>query len=600
MSGVGRERACVALALGLALGLGAYRACRWPWSGYDEAGHLEHVLFLAEHHRSPALAEMDLALRQRVSDVFLGLDCRSDRPEKIRGCLGYHQLGEQPAYYVFQAAMLMVARPPTVIGQLHRARLANLLLFAATVAAAYTATRRAYPRWPPLALGVAGFIALLPSFARMAITVNNDVMAALAGTVLIWSVLEVVGQGVTPRRLAAVVFAMLLAASSKTTAMVLLPAAVVGIWLSLPVSRAWRIASLLLVGAAATFALVDTRGSAAWTKPAYRHLDRQRAPAPIGKHVFALQPGQSVEQRLSPAMRHRLERRVVTVGAWIRAPQGPAVVSPPLVAVGDWSPSPLPVRAGPEWRFTAWSTRLPAGGRYLRVALPAPMTPLQYDGVLLAAGDFSGGGTPSWTGPDAAEGWWNGRPVHNLLRNGSAERGWLLLRDAVDRRLPVPGGMNRRIASWYGWRVDPDYYRGALLWVLTTFWRTGDVARPLRAPEIMAYATVTGVALIGLLAAGIAWARSPGLATPEVRLVGMHGLFAVSAVVATVLRLDPPTLSGFGLRADARYVFPALLSLGTLLFLGIGRGLPSRVRSPALGAFLIGLVAVDLWLGGRG
>lgn len=70
---------------------------------------------------------------------------------------------------------------------MHLARLLSAVLSTATVAATYALGRLAFPRAPLLALAAAGVLAFLPEFLFIGAAVNNDIAAALFGTLALVS-----------------------------------------------------------------------------------------------------------------------------------------------------------------------------------------------------------------------------------------------------------------------------------------------------------------------------------------------------------------------------------------------------------------------------
>ena len=77
----------------------------------------------------------------------------------------------------------------------HMARLWSVLLSTLTVLATYCLVRTGFPDWPGLALVAAGVLALLPEFAFIGGSVNNDNGAALMGAVTLWGALALYQSG---------------------------------------------------------------------------------------------------------------------------------------------------------------------------------------------------------------------------------------------------------------------------------------------------------------------------------------------------------------------------------------------------------------------
>ena len=585
------------LVIALALGKGMLDVWSRPWSVCDEPGHLEHVLYVVEHRRLPDSADLDIALRQRVSDAYRGADCSQDLPGSIAGCLGYHQLEERHAYYAMQALVQLLVGPDTVLGQLRLARCVSLLLLLLTLVVAHAATTKAFPGRPLLAAAVTAVMATLPSYSGLMTTVNNDALACLAGGLLVLSAIALLRSGPTARGLLVLVLAAALCAASKTTSMLLLPAAAAALWLALPLRPAAHALAAVAVGLV-LLSLVDLRGSAHWLKPRYDHVDRTSTDARLGSHALLLRPGYVLAQRLPPAETAALRGAPVTLGAWMRAPGGDVAADPPRLDLGGPAADPGAVVLGREWRFVAWSTRVPAEAATLGVRLTGPASGIvEVDGVALVRGDLADAGPPAWLDDDAANGSWGGGDVRNLLRNASAERGWPLLRDVVDARVPLVGGLNWRVQSLYAWRLKPGYYRKAIDRFLVTFWesfawRTPTVRRFAVGGSAALFALAVGGLLLGL-ADALRGRRVP--TSVEIRILAFLSLTVLIALAGTLARTDPPKPGDQGYLPGARYFFVALVPAAILLVLGLGRWLPPRVRPWGLAALAASLYLGDLF-----
>jgi hypothetical protein len=588
------------LLLGLALAKGVLNAWSRPWSICDEAGHLEHVLYVASHRRLPGSADLDVALRQRVSDAFHGADCGRDRPGAIVGCLGSQQLEERHAYYAMQALAQALVGPETVLGQLRLARCVSLALLLLSLVVAHATTARAFPDRPLLAVSVTALMATLPSYTGLMTTVNNDSLACLAGALLVLSAVALVRDGPTPRSLVAASLAAGLCFAAKTTSMLLLPAAAAALWLALPLRRRAAHALMAVAVALALLSPIDLRGSAHWLKPRHDHVDRVSNGARLGSHAFRLRPGYALAQRLPPGEVAALRGAQVTLGAWMRAADQDVLAHPPLLDAKTPLAEPEVVRPGREWRFVAWSARVPEEASVLGVRLVGPQSGVvEVDGVALVRGNLAAAAPPQWRDDDARQGSWGGGPARNLLRNGSAERGWPLLREGVDARLPLPFGLNWRLQSLYAWRTTPAYYKKAVDRFLVTFWRSFAWGTPsLRRSTVAGATALATLAVCGLLLRlADAMRRRLTLTSAEIRVLCLLVVTVLIALAGTLARTDPPKPQGHGFVPGARYFFVALLPAAILIVLGLGRWLPRRLRPWGLAALAAWLYLSDLWVG---
>jgi Dolichyl-phosphate-mannose-protein mannosyltransferase len=82
-------------------------------------------------------------------------------------------------------------------GNLLVVRLANLPILLATIWAAFRAGRDMWPERREVALGLAGFVAFLPTQLQLSGAVNNDPLATFFGVMLFWKLLRVLRDGPT-------------------------------------------------------------------------------------------------------------------------------------------------------------------------------------------------------------------------------------------------------------------------------------------------------------------------------------------------------------------------------------------------------------------
>ncbi len=579
-------RIALALIVAAALAQGIFRAVTIPlWKNYDEPGHMEYVLYVAKHHALPGKYGLDLALRQQISDTYAHRDCQHDQPGQIIGCLAFHQFDEQPAYYVLQAAFQIALRPPTIPAQVHVARVVSVLLMAAMLWVSYQAMRLIFPANPLPAVAVPALMSVLPGFLNSMTSVNNDVMAAFSSTVLIASTTLLIKRGITWQRMLLIFLpSVALCALSKTTAVLLIPAALVGLWLGVDLPKPVLYAAPLLpILLAIPFALT-AQGSADWLKPASNIADRVQTDAPLGRYAFELMPQIQIIQQLTPADAARLRGQTVTLGAWLRAPRGAGVAYPLMLVDGPAAPGPAAQPVGPEWTFVAQTVHVDAQAPYILVGmqgLPERSGPLQIDGVVLAAGDFASDGPPEWDGPDGATGRWGGQPYANLLLNGSAERGWLLIKPAINRRLPAVLS-NDRLQALYNWRISGPTYLDALSSLFISFWGSYGWGRAsFGRPMTILFVVATLLAVAGLLRLAIRAARGKQpLAAGQAKIGVTFAVFALIALAFSFLRTDPPQPGVDTFIPGARYFYTVTLPVIAALVVGVGAWVPKRLRAP--------------------
>src|SRR5438105_7409914 len=96
--------------------------------------------------------------------------------------LNYHP----PLYYVIAGLPLRVFAEADVTAQLYAARLVSLLLFLSTIVAGYGCMRLLTPEGNMLRWLVPATMALLPGYVDIMTSVNNDVGATAAFSLVLW------------------------------------------------------------------------------------------------------------------------------------------------------------------------------------------------------------------------------------------------------------------------------------------------------------------------------------------------------------------------------------------------------------------------------
>ncbi len=171
------------LVVGVYWTLALMYAVRTPlWQAPDEPAHYNYVRDLALGQGLPILTPEDW-------NAESGRLIRAGFPEgsSVDG-FGY-EAHQPPTYYAIlaPAEMLLAGRPARV--QVHTLRLLGALLMLPVIALAWQVGRRVLPNRRWLALGAAGFVALLPQAVAMNASINNDVLGILAATsLLLWAV----------------------------------------------------------------------------------------------------------------------------------------------------------------------------------------------------------------------------------------------------------------------------------------------------------------------------------------------------------------------------------------------------------------------------
>jgi 4-amino-4-deoxy-L-arabinose transferase-like glycosyltransferase len=161
----GRERLLLWLILAASLALSVLFALRVPFDGSnpDETSHLSYIRLLLE---------------QRGFVVFHANDP------------AYFETHQPPLYY-----LLCVPVYALTGGSLFAVRLVSAVIQLATILVAYRAGRNVFPDRREIALGLAAFVAFLPTQAQLAGAVNNDSLTTLLCTALFWKLFRLVRNG---------------------------------------------------------------------------------------------------------------------------------------------------------------------------------------------------------------------------------------------------------------------------------------------------------------------------------------------------------------------------------------------------------------------
>jgi 4-amino-4-deoxy-L-arabinose transferase-like glycosyltransferase len=234
-----------------------YLALTPPWQAPDEPQHFQYVRFLLDERRLPNSQDetTDTPLAEEVRQSMIQFDFWTWRDHStVPSTLGYQIAWAHPPLYYILAAVTLAPFPSLdVTTQLYIVRLFSLTLTALTVWVAYQAMRSLFPDSPALAAAVPLFIALLPMHAFLGSSVNNDALAELTATAIIWLLIEISRRGFTWQRGAWLVVGLATALVTKRTIFFLVPLAAIALLIAFsPRARRW----LALAGALTIAALL--------------------------------------------------------------------------------------------------------------------------------------------------------------------------------------------------------------------------------------------------------------------------------------------------------------------------------------------------------
>ncbi|MBN1668952.1 MAG: hypothetical protein JW862_17805 [Anaerolineales bacterium] len=595
-----------------------------PWQHYDEPGHFEYAWLLA--NRAPVAAgDYDQGLRREVAasmvehDFFEGMGWQPNLllpSEPV--WIGVSQVGEPSFYYQLAALPLRLLQGSDVTLQLYAARLISfgLFMFSLVTATGIAATLSgpAHPlRWMlPFSL------AALPGLVDIMTAVNSDAGAIATFSFFLWGSLRLLQRGFNWPDALWVLSSALVCLVTKNTVYLAVPLAGLVVLISLlPANwQRWSIPGVLITGLLTVPLLTRAQGLAGWYEFNLEQPARRVAltGAPDGSHVFQFELAAGnpadLRQALPTSQARRLGGQTVTLGLWAWADTSLEVQTPVLQI--DAAPQVRTLSIGTEPRFYAWQFKLPQQPAKIVIQLaprilgnaPGQVIPLYIDNLVLAAGDFPTGEIPKFSEPGSQAGRWDGRPFENLVRNHSAEQGWLQFKPALagifDRLIPIrPGWI---LASFSDPPNALSYYHQAGANLLRTLWAKfgwGHVPLLGTSPYRL-LAGLTAVGLAGLL--WLAWQKPGQLAKP---IPAFLGLALLSVWGATVLRGVGETILVRYSAPPARYAYPVIIPTLLLLNLGwlqLGRWLASqpalrRLRNERLatGLYLLAWLGLDVW-----
>ena len=264
---LGRPAARIAViaVLGFMLNL-LYSVVVPPWMGPDEPRHVEYVLLIVEKGRLVTWADPVPAIEQaiirsmdqhdfwRFGMVSTGVYQPGTLPARFDNIWSQgltHELHQPPLYYLLQAPMAWLSRGMDVATQVAWLRVVSALLATVTIILTWLIAREAFPDWPLLATAAACFVALLPMHAFVGGIVNNDVLAEVMGTLLIYLLVRGLRRGFSWPLLAASLVVIVLGLLTKRTTVFAVP--LLALTLLLPLR--WRIRRITWRAAALVTAL---------------------------------------------------------------------------------------------------------------------------------------------------------------------------------------------------------------------------------------------------------------------------------------------------------------------------------------------------------
>jgi hypothetical protein len=226
----------LALLLALSLIRGVlYSAIIPPWQTPDEPDHFQYVAFLARYHRPPTrqdIAADEWPQTQVYASMqafnFWALRAHTLPPpvleEEYRAAVSH-----PPLYYLLGAFLLTPFTRCDLITQLQVMRLGSVLLGTLTVLVAYLTAQALFPEDASWQLAIPAFVTFLPMHTFITSSVNNDSLAELLASLVIYSLLRILKAGPSWRRVTGVACLSLLGILTKRTTTFTIPLAILTI-----------------------------------------------------------------------------------------------------------------------------------------------------------------------------------------------------------------------------------------------------------------------------------------------------------------------------------------------------------------------------------
>jgi 4-amino-4-deoxy-L-arabinose transferase-like glycosyltransferase len=195
-----------------------------PFEGHDEVAHLGYVATLADDGRLPTFSDDLPASLEAYSRFTL------DWP-------AIYTANHPPLYYVFSIPAYKLAGDDH-LAQLYAVRLVSIPFFLLTVWLAYLIARMLFPAGNLIVLGAPAIVAFQPQLGFEGAIVNNDMLAIMFGTLLLYLCLRAIRDGLSIRLALVLGLTCGLGLLTKATLLALLPiVAAVCVWLQWP--RPW-------------------------------------------------------------------------------------------------------------------------------------------------------------------------------------------------------------------------------------------------------------------------------------------------------------------------------------------------------------------------
>ncbi|NIN68691.1 MAG: DUF2142 domain-containing protein [Anaerolineae bacterium] len=573
---------CLSLLMGL-----CYSLVIPPWQAPDEPGHVEYAVRLAEKgwflssQDTSLELQRDILLSMKEFDFwrYVGRDEPQALPRSFADdqflVLSGTQLGdESPLYYVVPALTFTLINTRDVLLQLFVVRWFSVVLTSVTVVISYLVAVELFPENRFMIIAIPAFVIFLPMLAYIGASANNDTLAVLLSSLLIWQLIRAFRKGVSKRSAFVLCTMALLSILAKKTALFTIPLLIIAIpaylWsrhIAVPktyrsVGAASCVLAALFLGVVLTCRGADAAG---WAVQPESCMDtRSDYVARSGGHSLHVGDGpRGLCRRLMQSVSYNSVREVrgkeVTLNAWARTSTGKQEGS--LAIVDGETRSTRPFVATETWSLQSLTHTVSSEAESLRVVLR--LSPcaredtgdLYFDDVALLDIEREG---------------------FNLVANGSAEMGSLRIGPRLERlarRVPLRQLLDAR-------SYDLSSLRRYVLYTLLTFagfWANfGWLTIPLDPEWYALLALCSLAAAIGLGVLGTSVVRQWKRDRSAVRTRHNQSLFLLVVAFCLILLQTFLPMIGRDWQPQGRYLFPAIIPIAALFSLGWSELVPRR------------------------
>ncbi len=532
-------------------------------------------------------------------------------------------------YYFPQAvAQLLLPQDASEDIQLFLARLLTLLLNLPAIVSSYISVRLAFPSSRPIAIFIASFTALLPSYSDMMSGVNLEAPSALIGSLILYAASRIVVFGFTPLSISLALLTAFLGYSLKGTVWITYIALALAIWFRLPSAR-WRwltalggILAMIVLGW--RYNPLTAEGVANWY---YKHyhitvisvlpqqtsiVNREGNFGLLASHQIddvryeSEIKSEGVVQYFPKSRMPTLRGKIITCGVWMRPFQRDAVTPYPTCGVPNsstlFSPTAIHLFSN-EWTFYATRAQIPPNASTVEfmLGLPTDLSQVVYNGMIMAEGEYPIDQPPTFFDASLNSGTWGGRTFTNLLKNPSAESTWWQASPSYG----YPYLLNSRIVAILDWERTLPAWFAVTRWLLANFWSSfGGLLPGLSSSQMIIPGIITLLSTIGvtiIIIRDIPLQRFPfntPFNTPYARY--SFWIWVVTTVVFIALLLYRadivPYLPEMFIWSSARHAAAGRTAISALLVFGFLRWIPRQYHRFAIASSIIALFVLNIYI----